>query len=79
MEEVLRQAPIGMSDKEIKEIYDKNNGNIKNTLMELWEIPEEIERKKSKWDEIRETCDAYDTEMNRLISNIRNSRNKDDD
>lgn len=30
-------------------------------------------KEKNKWDEIRETCDAYDCEMNRLISNIRNS------
>jgi len=73
MEEVIRQSPIGLSNEKIKEIYNNNNGNIKKTLMEIWNIPLEIEKEKGKWDEIRETCDAYDNEMNRMISNIKNS------
>lgn len=73
MDEVLRQAPIDLSDDIIIEAFNRNNKNVKKTLMELWDIPEEIPKDKNKWDEIRETCDAYDTEMNRLISNIRNS------
>jgi hypothetical protein len=74
MEEVLRQAPIGISDIKIKEIFEKNDNNINKTLMELWEIPVEIKKEKTKWEDIRETCDAYDNEMNRLISNIRKNR-----
>jgi Ca2+-binding EF-hand superfamily protein len=74
MEEVIRQAPIGISDIKIKEIFEKNDNNINKTLMELWEIPVEIKKEKTKWEDIRETCDAYDNEMNRLISNIRKNR-----
>jgi Ca2+-binding EF-hand superfamily protein len=74
MEEVLRQAPVGISDIKIKEIFENNDNNINKTLMELWEIPEEIKKEKTKWDDIRETCDAYDNEMSRLISNIRKNR-----
>lgn len=74
MEEVLRQAPIGISDLQIKEIFENNDKNINKTLMELWEIPVEKKKEKTKWDDIRETCDAYDNEMNRLISNIRKNR-----
>lgn len=73
MEVILKQAPVGISDEIIKEIYDKNNNDINKTLMELWEIPEEVEKEKSKWDEVRETCDAYDTEMNRMLANVRKS------
>lgn len=73
MEVILKQAPIGISDELIKEIYEKNNNNINRTLMELWSIPEETEKKKDKWDEVRETCDAYDTEMNRMLNNVRKS------
>jgi len=73
MEVLLKQAPIGISDELIKEIYEKNNNNINRTLMELWSIPEETEKKKDKWDEVRETCDAYDTEMNRMLNNVRKS------
>lgn len=73
MEVILKQAPIGISDEIIKEIFDKNNNDINKTLMELWDIPEEAEKKKSKWDEVRETCDAYDNEMKRMLDNVRNS------
>jgi hypothetical protein len=77
MEKVLKQAPIGICDEKIKEIFDNNNGDINKTLMELWDIPIEIEKEKTKWDDIRDTCDAYDNEMNRLISNIKNSARND--
>lgn len=73
MEVILKQAPIEISDEKIKEIFDKNNNDINKTLMELWDIPEEIEKEKSKWDEVRETCDAYDNEMKRMLDNVRNS------
>lgn len=73
MEKVLKQAPVGISDEKIKEIFENNNEDINKTLMELWNIPIEIEKEKTKWDDIRDTCDAYDNEMNRLISNIKNS------
>jgi hypothetical protein len=46
--------------------------------MELWDIPEEVEKEKSKWDEVRETCDAYDNEMNRMLANIRKSMANND-
>ena len=36
--------------------------------MELWEIKEIIDiKKKDKWDNIRNTCDAYDLEMAKLM------------
>lgn len=74
MDEVLRQAPIELSDDIIMEAFNRNNKDVKKTLMELWQIPDEKLKENNKWDEIRETCDAYDSEMNRLISNIRNSK-----
>lgn len=81
MEVILKQAPIGISDEIIKEIFDRNNNDINKTLMELWDIPEEAEKEKSKWDEVRETCDAYDNEMKRMLDNVRNSmiNNNDND
>lgn len=78
MEVILKQAPIGISDEMIKEIFDRNNNDINKTLMELWDIPEETEKEKSKWDEVRETCDAYDNEMNRMLANIRKSMANND-
>jgi len=71
MDEVLKQAPDGITENYIYEIYEKNNNDITKTLMELWKIPEEKGKKINSWDEIRDTCDSFDSEMNRLIDNIR--------
>lgn len=71
MEEVIKQAPEGIDIKIIKEIFEKNNENTTKTLMELWNITEKKEREISKvqqkWNEVRETCDAFDTEMSNFL------------
>ena len=66
MNELVKQAPEGLDIKIIKEVYERNNEDLLKSLMELWEIKEETQIKtenESKWDTIRETCDAYDLEM----------------
>jgi len=72
MDIILKQAPANISEEEINEIFIKNN-DITKTLMELWEITDNIKPKEpSKWDEIRETCDAYDYEMTKMLNEVRN-------
>ena len=79
MNEVIKQAPEGIDSKVIKEVFERNNEDPLKTLMELWDIPEETEKEKSKWDEVRETCDAYDNEMKRMLDNVRNSMANNND
>jgi len=68
MNELVKQAPEGLDIKLIKEVYEKNNENLLNSLMELWEIKNLNEiKKESKWDNIRDTCDAFDLEMDKMI------------
>ncbi len=72
MDEIIRQAPLNISIEKIEEIYEKNNKNAINTLMELWDIKEttiEIQKSKEqlKWDEVRDICDEFDTEMYKQI------------
>jgi len=67
MNEIIKQAPEGVELKIMKEIFEKNNEDITLTLMELWNIKETKEKKRTKWDDIRETCDAFDTEMNKMF------------
>lgn len=74
MDEILNQAPEGLTKEFINEIYEKNKNNITDTLIELWEIPKLKIKEKNRWDEIRDTCDAFDGEMNRLIDNIRKNK-----
>lgn len=66
MEEIKKQAPENISDKELNEIFNKNNKNVIDTLTELWNI--KAEKKKSniiqeKWKEIRDLCNDHDNEM----------------
>jgi hypothetical protein len=75
MDELIKQAPMNIDEKKIKEIYEKNNGNIMNSLMELWEIKDEFVKEQTKeqkeWDEIRDTCDIFDGEMNNMMAKLR--------
>jgi len=75
MDELIKQAPVNIDEKIIKEIFDKNNGNIMNSLMELWEIKDENVKEQTKeqkeWDEIRDTCDIFDGEMNNMMAKLR--------
>jgi hypothetical protein len=81
MEDIISQAPVGISDEEIIEIYNKNDKDKLKTLFELWNMPENIKEKPfNKFDEIRETCDAFDIEMAKLLKGeIKlNNNNKED-
>ena len=77
MDELIRQAPLNIDEKIIKEIYDKNEGNVMNSLMELWEIKDKVKeqtKEQKEWDEIRETCDIFDGEMNNMMASLRAKR-----
>ena len=76
MEQVIQQAPANMLVEEIKIVFNKNNSNVNDTLTELWDIDmtslSKLKRERNKWDEIRETCDAYDYEMKIMMDKNRN-------
>jgi hypothetical protein len=71
MDVIINQAPDNYTKEEIEIIYNKNNKDSVKTLAELWDIKEEIiniDEKTEKWNNIRETCDAFDTEMQKIMS-----------
>jgi hypothetical protein len=68
MDIIIKQAPANLTKEEIEIIYNKNNNDIINTLAELWDIVDDkIIPSKTKWDNMRETCDAYDLEMEKVM------------
>lgn len=75
MDEVFKQAPDEMTYDEVEVIFNKNNKNILNTLIELWEVRENTIKNVSvtqcKWGSIREICDDYDNEMKKTLDNAR--------
>lgn len=68
--EIISQAPNNISNEEIIEIYNNNNKDSLKTLEILWDI-KIIEKKKKRtvFDNVRETCDAYDEEMYKVLKN----------
>ena len=72
MDSLIQQAPSHLTIEEIEIVYNKNDSNVINTLAELWNISDNtIIPPKTKWDDIRETCDAYDLEMAKVMKKIK--------
>jgi len=80
MEQLLRQAPVNISNEEIERIFNENNNDFNKTLLALWEIDNNNNDnnqdnnnndKKINWTFIRETCDAYDIEMKKMMDSNR--------
>jgi len=77
MEQIIKQAPDGISYEYFQEIYIKNSSNVIDTLVELWDIKEEkkeITEEQQKWNEIRETCDFFDNEMYKQLKGETNKQ-----
>jgi hypothetical protein len=75
MDILIQQAPANLTIEEIEKIYIKNDKNVINTLAELWEIVDnKVIPPKTKWDDIRDTCDAYDSEMAKIMKKIKNKK-----
>jgi hypothetical protein len=67
MEEVLKQAPSDLDREFIQTVFLKNNQNVLDTLSELWNIKPIDIKQKTKWEDIRDTCDSFDIEMQKLF------------
>jgi glutamyl-tRNA reductase len=72
MDVLIQQAPANLTIEEIEMVYNKNNNDMIKTLEELWGIIDtSVEQPKTKWDDIRETCDAYDSEMQKVMKRVK--------
>jgi hypothetical protein len=72
MDILIQQAPANLTKEEIEIIFNKNNNDIIKTLEELWDIVDDkVIPEKTKWDDIRETCDAYDFEMQKVMKQMK--------
>jgi len=66
----MKQVPENLSREEVEKVYNKNNKDFIKTLEELWDIKEDIknlDEKTIKWNNIRETCDSFDIEMQKKL------------
>jgi hypothetical protein len=70
MDNLMKQVPENLSRDEVEKVYNKNNKDFIKTLEELWDIKEDIknlDEKTIKWNNIRETCDSFDIEMQKKL------------
>jgi hypothetical protein len=88
MDEVISQAPDNISKEEIEVIFKKNNENVINTLIDLWnlDVPKskkvdesseaniDFNNHPDKWANIRDICDSYDLEMQTQMNRLKQSR-----
>lgn len=72
MDEVLKQAPDGITSDYIEIIFNNNDKDVLKTLIELWKIQEKtiknISESQCKWEGIRDICDSHDNEMQKKIN-----------
>jgi len=87
MDEVIKQAPDNISVEEIEVIFKKNKENVIDTLIDLWNIEVkdakptnneeaadadfDFTNPETKWDNIRNICDAYDIEMQAHLNRLK--------
>lgn len=76
-ESILSQSPEGITIEQVKELYEKLNGNTVEILSELWNIEtsiknqafDEKKKEKDKWNNIRDICNSYEEEMEKYMKN----------
>ena len=84
MDEVIKQAPQHISKEDIEIIFKKNNDNVIDTLIDLWDIEapksanpdgnsdeSDLKKPENKWANIRNVCDSYDKEMQAQLSKLK--------
>ena len=88
MEEVINQAPSHVSKEDIEIIFKKNNENVIDTLIDLWnvEAPKsvnpgeddefDLKNPENKWANIRNICDSYDIEMQAHLNKLKGGVSK---
>ena len=72
VENILSQCPENISKDDIILLIEKHKSNIVDILSEIWEI-KEVEKKQKKdqkhdWDNIREICNEYESEMESFMN-----------
>jgi hypothetical protein len=88
LEEVISQAPDNISKEDIEVIFKKNNENVIDTLVDLWDLEApnapntanestekdiiDLKTDEHKWANIRDICDSYDLEMQTQLNRMRN-------
>lgn len=67
VEAVLRQSPDWATEMQIRSILAEKEGDVVATLAKIWNIESPRKKEATRWEEIREICDAHDLEMEKAL------------
>lgn len=71
----MDQAPEHTTEIQARSVLIEENGDVLNALGKLWNAfkatPPKKDAIQAKWDEVRNICDSYDTEMEKYLKSIR--------
>lgn len=77
MESIYNQSPEGTTMEEIEVLFKKHGGRSADVLAELWDVDEVVKNKpysnrdeQQKWENIRDICNTYEEEMQKLRSSM---------
>lgn len=67
IEYVLQNAPVDATFESAKNALEKTDNNLIESIALLWNIEKPVEKPKTKYDEFRDICDSFDTEMEKYM------------
>ena len=56
-----------VTDEQIQNVFQNHQENLLETLCYFLNIQQQDAKKKTEWEERRDICDAYDTEMQKRV------------
>ena len=70
LESILMQCPAHVTLDDVSQAWERHEGDVNNILAEFWNVPNKEGKKVSdvqkKWNEIRDICDSFDAELDRV-------------
>ena len=71
---IVMNSPDNVTFAEAVAALQKSNNNIVDAIALLWNIEKVVQKEKTKLDELRETCNAFDTQMQELLKKTRENQ-----
>ena len=69
--QTIRQQVPEVSDEYIQSTYQSCQGDVFETICQLLELPKQTVSTKTEWEERRDICDSYDSEIQKMMKGMR--------
>lgn len=76
VQNIIDQAPEWVTAVQVYELWNEYKGNVVEILSKLWNVPPPSKKEPTKWETMREICDAHDQLMEEMLEKLRNESPK---